>query len=458
MNMDLFTFIITLALLQGVCLWVGGKSAKGLTSQDDYFLASKTVRFFPLMMTFVATQIGGGFILGSAEEAYRYGFAGLCYPVGISLGLMALGLGAGRKLAEFEVATIAELLEVVYGSKTLKKVASLLSMVSLFMVLVAVIIASHKFMVSLGAGSTLWFILFWSVVIFYTVNGGLKAVVATDVIQALFFIVVFFASLAYAIATSSLSCGSVISQGFEGMANATVSQIQGGLLMPLLFMIIGQDMGQRCFAAKSPQIASRATLCAGVCALFVAIIPVYFGVLAKSLGITIPNGASVLMATVEQTTNPVLMALVACAVLAAVVSTADSLINAISSNLAQDFDLKIFQKKESIRTVKIVTAIISVMAIFFSFYGTSIIGIMVQSYELSLSCLFIPICASLFRRRGNFISALFAMVLGGFSFCLFQFITPPFSKEVLSIFVSFGGYLIGEVIAKLLEKTEVKQV
>ena len=456
--MDLCTFIIALALLQGVCLWVGGKSAKGLTSQDDYFLASKTVRFFPLMMTFVATQIGGGFILGSAEEAYRYGLAGLCYPVGISLGLVLLGLGAGRKLAEFKVQTIARLLEVVYGSKMLKKVASILSMVSLFMVLIAVIIASHKFMVSLGAGSTLWFTVFWAVVIFYTVNGGLKAVVATDVVQALFFIVVFFASLAYAITASPLLCSDVIAQGVEDMASATVSQIQGGLLMPLLFVIIGQDMGQRCFAAKSPQTVSRATLCAGVCAFCVAVVPVYFGMLAKSLGMAIPSGASVLMVTMEQTTNPVLMALVACAVLAAVVSTADSLINAISSNLAQDFDLAIFSKKESIRTVKIVTAVISVMAIFFSFYSTSIIGIMVQSYELSLSCLFVPICASLFRKKGNFISALLAILCGGVSFCLFQFLAPPFSKEILSILLSFGGYLIGEMIAKPLEKTEVKQV
>ena len=103
-------------------------------------------------MTFVATQIGGGLVLGAAEEAYQFGWTVLLYPLGACLGFVVLALGVGKNLARFQVSTVAEFFEVVYRSPLLKKMASLLSITSLFMILMAQVIASRKFMVSLGDG------------------------------------------------------------------------------------------------------------------------------------------------------------------------------------------------------------------------------------------------------------------------------------------------------------------
>ena len=155
--MNILAFFIFLFALQAVCLLVGRSFAKELKTQEDYFLAGRGIKFFPLMMTFLATQVGGGLILGSAEEAYQFGWGVLLYPLGASLGLMLLGSGIGSRLAQFKVSTVAQILEVVYGSATLKKIASLLSIISLFLILIGQIIASKKFMVSVGADSTLFF-------------------------------------------------------------------------------------------------------------------------------------------------------------------------------------------------------------------------------------------------------------------------------------------------------------
>ena len=91
--MNLTAFILVLFGIQVLCLFVGGRSSKGLKTQSDYFLAGKGIRFFPLMMTFLATQVGGGLILGSAEEAYQFGWSVLFYPLGAALGLLLLGIG-----------------------------------------------------------------------------------------------------------------------------------------------------------------------------------------------------------------------------------------------------------------------------------------------------------------------------------------------------------------------------
>lgn len=441
--MNLLLFIVLLFGLQAICLIVGKKASKHLKDQDDYFLAGKSVRFFPLMMTFLATQVGGGLILGAAEEAYQFGWSVFFYPLGATLGLLVLGLGIGKKLAQFKVSTVAQILEVVYGSPVLRKIASILSVISLFMILIAQVIASQKFLFSLGVTNPFIFIGFWAIVVFYTVQGGMKAVVATDIIQAAFFMIVFLFCLGFAMYVDPIS---FLPSTQLSQTVFVPSKLCGWLFMPLLFMVIEQDMAQRCFAGKSPSIVSKASLVAGICTLIICVVPIFFGVLGKVYGIDVPQGASVLMTMVAKMTNPWITAVVGCAILAAIISTADSLINAISSNLSSDFSFRFLQKKNPVRFVQAMTAVISIAAIFCSFYFNNVVDLLIQSYELSVSCLFVPIFFALFKKQGSFLSALLAMLCGVLGFCLFRIVPIAFPKEIISVVLSLLGYGVGELI------------
>lgn len=437
--MNYALFIILLFALQFLYWYVAHLSSREVNETADYYLAGKNVRLFPLAMTFLATQVGGGIVLGAADEAYRYGWPVLLYPFGQAVGLMILGAGMGRKLASFNVSTVAEIFEVVYKSKMLRKIASALSVISLFMILVAQIIASQKFVVSLGMVSTPIFILFWAVVIIYTAQGGLKAVISTDIVQAVFFSIVFLICFGFVLYTNP---GEIPSQllSFDNFSNVS-SKLTGWILMPLLFIIIEQDMGQRCFAGGSPQIVSRAAMIAGLVTLLVCIVPVYFGSLANALAVDIPQGGSVLMATIKAVTTPEITAIVGCAVLAAVISTATSLINAISSNLSSDFNLA-----TSMRGVRFMTTSISIFAIVFAFYFDNIVDLLIQSYELSVSCLFVPLIFALFNRKGSASQALASILFGAAGFVLFLFLPIPFPKEIASLALSLSGYLLSGLI------------
>lgn len=442
--MSLTIFISMLLCLQCVYWVVGRRSARRVRGKEDYFLAGKGVRFFPLMMTFLATQVGGGGILGSAEEAYLFGWPVLLYPLGMALGLILLGCGVGRKLAKFRVSTVAQIFEVAYGSPWLKRAASILSMVSLFMVLVAQIIASHKFLVSLGLSHTGLFIAIWAVVMLYTVQGGLRAVISTDIVQAGFFSLVFL--LCFGVVLAIEPSTALMQMPQVASFTKVSSKLCGWLLMPLLFMLIEQDMAQRCFAGASARTVSRASFWAGVCTMVICTVPVFLGSLASVAGVEVAQGGSVLMAVVAKTTNPWISALVGCTVLAAILSTATSLINAISSNLSNDFTLSIFRKVDPLRLARGITAIISMGAIFVAFCFNSIVDLLIQSYELSVSCLFVPIVMALFNWEGGRArSALLAMVCGGLGFFLFRIYPIPFPKELASIALSWIGYAIGEV-------------
>jgi solute:Na+ symporter, SSS family len=445
-NMNISIFVSMLFCLQFFYWLVGRRASRNLKGKEDYFLAGKSVRLFPLMMTFLATQVGGGVILGAADEAYQFGWPVLLYPFGAALGLILLGSGIGRKLAGFQVSTVAQIFEVTYGSVMLRKIASVLSVISLFMILVAQIIASNKFLVSMGFNNIPLFILFWSIVIIYTAQGGLRAVISTDMVQAAFFSGIFLLCFGFVLffePTLSL----IQMPQLDNFANVS-SKLCGWLLMPLLFMVIEQDMGQRCFAGASPRIVSRASFLAGICTMVICVVPVFFGSLANVTGLEVPEGSSVLMAMIARTTNPWITALVGCAVLAAIISTATSLINAISSNLSSDFKLSFLQNIESMRVVKGITCTISIGAIFFAFYFDNIVDLLIQSYELSVSCLFVPVMMALFKRKGYFNSACAAIILGATGFVLFRIYSIDFPKEILSLLLSMLGYGVGEVVSK----------
>lgn len=442
--MNWILFISMLFGLQLFCLVVGSKVSKGLKTNQDYFLASKTVRFFPLMMTLVATQVGGGMVLGSSQEAFTYGWSVLLYPLGQSLGFILLALGIGKKMAESGASTVAELCERVFGSRKLRQCASILSIISLFMIFVAQVIATRKFMVSLGFDETWIFLAFWSLVVIYTVVGGLKAVIYTDLVQAVYFIIVFI--VAFIVAQGG-SFTEVVEKSSNLVFGGDPSpKMLGWLVMPMLFMAIEQDMGQRCFAADSPKTIGVAAFFAALLTFSVCVIPVYFGVLARILNIEVAPGGSAFMSVIQAVTNPSITALIACAVLAAIISTADSLINAISSNLTQDFNWPFESKEGSVTVARVITTLIAVFGILCSYYFDNIVNVLILSYDLSVSCLLVPVLVALLRKKGNVKSAWLSFLAGAIAFFLFRFIPYEVPKEILCILISLAAFILGEII------------
>ena len=436
--MNIFFFSILLLLLQFLCFGVARKYAGKNKSQEDYFFAERKLSFFPLMMTFVATQVGGGLVLGSAEEAFRYGWSVLLYPLGATLGLLLLSLGVGQRLASFNVPTVASLFEKIYGSKGLRKIASLLSILSLFMIFIGQLVASRKFMVSLGVEGDLLFLAFWSIVILYTVFGGFKAVVATDIVQALFFLLVFSTALLWSLFSEGYTLQNLVLE-----APAASDKWVGWLLMPLLFMVIEQDMAQRCFAADSRKTVSLAALSAGIATLLICAIPVFFGISAQADGLTPVPGSSVLMTFILGFSSSWIAPFIGVAILAAIISTADSLLNAVTSNISQDF----FPSQKKVSFSQGITLGLGAFGLLASYFFTNVVDTLILSYELSVSSLFIPVFFALIKKKGHYLSGLLSVLFGALAFLLFHWISPPLGREVLSLLLSLLGFCLGELIS-----------
>jgi len=443
----LTTYFIGLFITLNICyLILGFIASRSVKSTTDYFLAGRNLGVIPITLTLVATQIGGGMLTGTAQQAYMYGFYGLLYTIGMCIGFAVLGLGLASRLQSLNVQTTAELFEVAYDSPMLRKIASLCSVLTMSGILIAQIIASRTILHGVGLPHEALFIGLWLFIIAYTMSGGLKAVVWTDMAQVLIIIGVFSWLLYSSLLSDPKTLFDVnnlfkLQWYFFGQKCVTQETIALTIAMPALFSLIEQDLAQRFFAARSKVAASVSALLASIILICFAMIPIYFGIKAKVLGLKV-GATSPLIPVLKLLTNDFVVAFALCAIMAAITSTADSVLCAISSNLAQDFEYS-FWKEKKLRLAQAITCIAGIGALFASYkVPQNIINTLVDSYSISVCCLFTPLFFSYLGIHGKKHAALLSVITGFVALVTFYFYPIAIPKEFAALGISFSTFII----------------
>ena len=446
-------FSLFFSLFTALYYFVGMRAGRQTRTENDYFLAGRNLGFWSLTGTLLATQIGAGVILGTVDDAYAYGLPGLFYGLGIAIGFAVLGMGIAGMLRALNVSTTAEIFEKYFASPALKKWASLLSIMSLGGIFVAQVIASRKLMAGLGVENELLFLGFWAVLIGYTMYGGLPAVVATDLLQVTCIILVFvclFIALWWQGALSINSFASLWST-HAMPAGGSFQLFFSYVGMPLLFSVVEQDLAQRFFSARSSLLATAASWASGFCIVLFALIPAIIGVQARLAGVIAVGGQSPLLLFIAPYVGPIGQALVMCALVAAIASTADSLLCAISSNVVQDFMPTARAVGGRMRNAEITTAVVGVAGVVGSYYASNILGVMIQSYELLVSSILVPVLMCIAGVRLRRTAALSAVCAGGAVYALSlmgvcgTFLPGSFLALVASLMAYGFGLLISLV-------------
>ncbi len=452
--MDPALFLSIFLTLGVLYLILGVRASKNIVTNEDYFLAGRDLGTASLTFTLIATQLGGGMLLGTADAAYKVGYFGILYTLGIVVGFLLLGMGFAAKLRAFNVSTTVELFETHYDSILLKKVGSAIMVASLLFVLVSQVVGSRRLMVGLGIHNEAVIIVFWFFIILYTMLGGLKAVVVTDIAQVIFLVAVFIGVFFYSLFGEPWSFFTFTSfaQRQQSFASTQLnfSHLFGFFLMPVLFNLIEQDIAQRFFAARSQRVARVSAFASAFGLLAFLVVPVYFGMKAHLSGVAVNLGASALIMMLSSISNDFVMSFVVCAVIAAVVSTADSLLCAISSNIAQDFDFTFLGITNRLAFSKVITLIVGIVAMFTAYFFTDILEILRQSYELPVSCLFVSIFACYYNKPGlKKEAATLSIIAGLVGFFFFRMYPVWLPREVASLLLSFVGYIAGWLVSGL---------
>jgi len=433
--MTLLPFLIVLLISIGTCIFTSRQ-------KGDYFLADRSIGWLPLFGSFLGTQVGVGFVLGGTDAVWEKGIMGSFYGLGLAIGMLVLSFGYSKRLRMLDVSTLPDLLEKKYKSVSFKRLGTTLSIFSLGGILVAQAVGLQKFLLSLGFTNEVLFLFLWGSVVLYTMFGGLRALVWIDLVQVVAIVGILCGTFCWAI----LPRWSEVTAGLHTPSTWN-EQAFSSLLMPIFYIFVGEHMAQRCFAAKSPKIASRAALSTATSLFFLLVIPVACGGLARSFNLSSAHG-SIFMQVMQILTNPVLFTFASCAVLLAIVSTTSAILLAISSNVTQDTRLQ---------NGKLVTFLVGITAILGAGLGSDIISWIVAGYEISVGALLIPLLVAVFSSKEELPQeAAWSSAISGFFgvFVGHQFLSGIWYTLAPVLFSSLG-FSIYLAYARLYQKQTV---
>ena len=459
--LKLFSFIL-LILYFAVLLLIVFKEKKN-TNTYDYFFAGRKLPFWALSITFIASWWGAGSAIETADSAYNEGMAAFWIygmPVLASTFIMILGSSFIRRLGFL---TQGQIMDTRYSPLAAKMLAF---MILIFMTLNAatqMVGVGSVFSAYLGLDYTTAVLCGTLIVIIYSVFGGFKGVVITDIVQ----FVLFFISAIIVLAAAIYYSG-----GYENIAYAAAEKgyndyfsFTKGFETNFVFVItfglswvIQANVWQRITAAKNHKDASKMAIMSFFIYIPLYLIVVFTGMASLAIFDTMPEGG-VIAAIVTNYMPPILGAFVFLGLSAAVMSTMDSLINTGAMTIGMDLAPKNIDEKTRLKISRISTLIISIIAVFIAIKIRSILKLSFTASDVITSGVFVPLIMGFFWKRGNSYGALASMIFG----IIFAFYNlaislgvslPAFwkvqhaSQALTGIAVSFIIYVIISLITK----------
>jgi SSS family transporter len=263
--MRTFDWVVVVCYLVWI-IYDGLRRSKGTDKVDGYFLANRSLPWWAVGLSVMATQMSAVTIVGTTGQAYLTGLRFIQFYFGLPLAMIILSLTVVPFFTRAKVYTAYEYLERRFDART-RSLASFLFLMGRAASL-GVTLAAPAVVMSTILGWSLPVTVFAICVpmIFYTTLGGVQAVAWTDVKQM--FIVVFGMSAAVVILLMGIFEHATFAQALH-LAGATGrlqaidfrfdlretytfwSGMIGGLFLMLSYFGCDQSQVQRYLTAKS---------------------------------------------------------------------------------------------------------------------------------------------------------------------------------------------------------------
>ncbi len=405
---------------------VGVWAKRFVQTTDDFLLAGRRLGWVLATAALAATHFGGGFVIGTGAWAYEYGLSGIAYALGVGLSLLMLAVVAAGRMRRLGLMTVPDYLAHRYQSNTVRLLGASLSLLAIVGILGAQVWASQGALSLLGVDPTTAAVVASVAFIIYTAASGLWGATLTDVIQLL----VIFVGIPW-VALGGLDAVG----GFSGLSAALASAepgldqgeyfswtggggwlLAGAVLPTVMYTLIGQDFYQRLFAAKSDRVAVAAAILAGVLLMAYAAFPALTGMAARGLfGATIEPSQAI-ATVITEVLGVWAGAIVLGAIIAAILSTADSLLIAGTAHVIHDIGEQglgwSLSPKAQLLASRASTVAIGVLALVLALGMQAIIELLLLSYTMYAAGVFIPVVLGLYWSGGTRWGAVAGIVVG----------------------------------------------
>ncbi|OBB32484.1 sodium:solute symporter [Mycolicibacterium peregrinum] len=422
---DIAIVVIYLASMLAFGFW--GKSRT--KDSADFLVAGRRLGPTLYTGTMAAVVLGGASTVGGVGLGYKWGISGMWLVVAIAIGLLALSLFFAGPIQRLRVYTVAQMLSLRYGVDATSASGLVMAAYTLMLSVTSTIAYATVFNVLFGTGRTLSVVIGGLVVMLYSSIGGMWSITLTDMVQfVLKTIGVFFLLLPFTWHKAG---------GFDGIrdraGDAVFSLTSIGTDTIITFfvvysfgMLIGQDIWQRVFTARSPQVARWGGTTAAIYCVFYGIAGALIGLAASTFMPDIKAKDDVYAQIAEAILPVGISGIVLAAAVAAMMSTASGALIATATVARTDIKpmlLRLLGKhpgtqedaenpEVDVHSDRRYVAVLGVIVIIIAALLNDVVGALTIAYDILVGGLLVPILGGFLWKRATGAGALAAMAVG----------------------------------------------
>ncbi|EPH42396.1 sodium:solute symporter [Streptomyces aurantiacus] len=422
MAVDYTVIVVYLAGMLAMGWW-GMRRAK---SKSEFLVAGRRLGPWMYSGTMAAIVLGGASTIGGVGLGYTHGLSGAWMVFTIGLGLLALSVFFSARIARLKVYTVSEMLDLRYGGRAGVLSGVVMWAYTLMLAVTSTIAYATIFDVLFDMNRTLAIVIGGSIVVAYSTLGGMWSITLTDMVQ---FVVKTVGVLLLLLPIAVVKAG-----GFGEMRDKLPDEYFAPLgiggetiftyvLIYTFGMLIGQDIWQRVFTARSDKVARYGGTVAGTYCLVYALAGAVIGTAAKVMYPKLPS-ADAAFATIVKDELPMgVRGLVLAAALAAVMSTSSGALIACATVANNDIWARVRgavragadagEPHDEVKGNRLFILVMGVAVIGVSIALNDVVQALTVAYNLLVGGLLVPILGGLLWRRGTAAGALSAVVAGG---------------------------------------------
>ncbi|MFQ5639140.1 MAG: sodium:solute symporter [bacterium] len=457
-SLDYFVILLYFVVVFFVAWWAAFREKATRETSAGYFLAGRNVGWFVIGASLFASNIGSEHLVGLAGTGADSGVAVAQFEILASLILLILGWVFVPFYLKSQVYTMPEFLERRYspGARTY---LSWISIVGYVLTKISVTIAAGGIVFETLLGINFWTGALIVVVAtgIYTVFGGLRAVIYTDLMQT--FVLIAGSVTVTVIGLNALggwdamyeTAGGSFFDMWKPMSDPDfpwTGILFGAPILGVWYWCTDQFIVQRVLSAKNQDQARRGTIFAGflkVLPLFIFVIP---GVIAYSLAktgrIDLAQSDAALPTLVGALLPVGFRGLVVAGLLAALMSSLSSVFNSCSTLIALDVYKKVkpeASEKRLVRVGQVATGVLVILGLLWIPFIQSISGQLYKYLQSVQAYISPPIAAvfllGLFIKRLNGRGAL-ASLLVGFVLGMGRLIAEINKEQLSGVFYNYA--------------------
>lgn len=398
----------------GGLLYMGARLSRGNETQEDYFVAGRSMGWLPVALSIAATTISGNGLIGGPGWSYQSGLKAFMLNASIPLVLALVCCCFLPFLYHIRVTSCYEYLQKRFGEKS--RLLGAAGFLVTALIQVSSMVYIPFLIISQLTGWDIRLILVLIVIIStgYTLLGGIKAVIWTDVIQMVVVWGGLFAIVFLALKNLDIGFLDTIQVAREAgklkaldfslsleVENGFFVTLLGGGILWMQYYMADQSQVQRMFAAKSVVEVKRSLLTSGILMNSMYFLFMIIGFIMFSVynGRVFENTNQVMIQFIADRMPVGVLGCIIAGIFAAAMSSVDSLLNSMATVFIKDIYEKNILKGKREASLKV------------SRYFTLTMAVLIVIFA---SFAFMDTTASILATVGSYISYLCGAILGMF--------------------------------------------